>query len=93
MLGCAWNPSIHHFISLYGSVKFMFKFVKGDLQYFVANTSYENFIYAYTLENRSVYEQKLELTQAQKQSLFDELNKIYIQLWKRKHHAKTFICT
>ncbi|WP_333695599.1 lipoprotein N-acyltransferase Lnb domain-containing protein [Flavobacterium sp.] len=55
---------------------FYLKFVKGDLQYFVANTSYENFIYAYTLENRSVYEQKLELTQTQKQNLFDKLNKI-----------------
>jgi len=70
---------------------FYLKFVKGDLQYFVANTSYENFIYAYTLENRSVYEQKLELTQAQKQSLFDKLNKIMFS--DEKFYTYKFIHT
>lgn len=53
---------------------FMLKFVKGDLQYFVTSSSYIDFEYNYQYENRSIYEQELNLTQAQKQNLFNEIN-------------------
>jgi hypothetical protein len=53
---------------------FYLKFIKGDLQYFVSAYSFNEFYYEYTLENRSIYEQNLNLTTIQKQQLFDTLN-------------------
>lgn len=53
---------------------FYLKFVKGDLQYFVAACSYQDFIYEYQSENREVIEQTLNLTVQKKQELFDLLN-------------------
>lgn len=55
--------------------RFYLKFVKGDLKYFVSAYSFNEFYYEYTLENRAIYEQKLDLTMIQKQQLFDALNK------------------
>nr|WP_322624041.1 DUF4105 domain-containing protein [uncultured Flavobacterium sp.] len=52
---------------------FYLKFVKGDLQYFVSVASYQDFVYTYQYYNRDVFEQKLNLTQQQKQSIADEL--------------------
>lgn len=53
---------------------FYLKFVKGNLQYFVAASSYENFIYEYQYFNREVIEQTLNLPLASKQTLFEKLN-------------------
>ena len=53
---------------------FYLKFIKGDLNYFATVSSYSDFYYEYTLENRSIYEQALLLTDIQKQNLFDSLN-------------------
>jgi hypothetical protein len=54
---------------------FYLKFVKGDLEYYVAKGSFEDFMYSYRMENRSVYEQELDFTIQQKQQLFDDLEK------------------
>ncbi len=53
---------------------FILKFVKGDLQYYVATNSYSNFEYGYKAENRSIYEQELRLTTVEKQKLFALIN-------------------
>jgi len=53
---------------------FYFKFVKGDLQYFIVATSYDEFIYEYQYDNREVIEQTLDFTLLQKQQLFERLN-------------------
>lgn len=53
---------------------FYLKFVKGDLQYFVNLTSYDDFLYEYQYDKREVVEQILNLSQSQKQALFDALN-------------------
>ena len=50
------------------------KFVKGDLQYFVSAGSYDDFVYTYQYYNRDVFEQWLNLTQQQKQSIANELS-------------------
>lgn len=50
------------------------KFIKGDLQYFVSTSSFEDFVYTYVYYNRDVYEQTLNLTHSQKQAIADELN-------------------
>lgn len=53
---------------------FYLKFVKGDLQYFLSVSSYEDFIIQYQIEKREVIEQTLNLTIQQKQKIFDALN-------------------
>lgn len=53
---------------------FILRFVKGDLQYFVTTNSFQDFEYSYRYENRSIYEQELNLSLAQKQQLFQNLN-------------------
>ncbi|WP_321539153.1 lipoprotein N-acyltransferase Lnb domain-containing protein [Flavobacterium piscinae] len=59
----------------FNTPNFYLKFVKGDLYYYVAKGSFEHFMYSYRMENRSVYEQELNFSSAQKQQLFDELEK------------------
>lgn len=49
------------------------KFVKGDLQYYVSASSYDDFVYTYRYYNRDVFEQVLNLTPAQKQSIANDL--------------------
>lgn len=53
---------------------FILKFVKGDLQYYAASYPYDDFEYSYQVENRSVYEQVLNISLAEKQQLFEKLN-------------------
>lgn len=53
---------------------FYLKFIKGDLRYFVSAYAYNEFYYEYTIENRAIYEQELQLSNIQKQQLFDALN-------------------
>lgn len=57
----------------FGTPNFYLKFVKGDLQYFVSASSYDDFVYTYQYYGRDVFEQKLNLTQEQKQNIANEL--------------------
>lgn len=50
------------------------KFVKGDLQYFVSASSYNDFVSTYEYYNRDVFEQQLNLTPRQKQDIASDLN-------------------
>jgi Domain of unknown function (DUF4105) len=52
---------------------FMLKFVKGDLQYFAVAYPYQDFEYSYRIENRSIYEQVLDISVQEKQLLFNKL--------------------
>jgi hypothetical protein len=54
---------------------FYLKFVKGDMQYFMGACSFQDFMYEYQVTNRAVFEQNLLISTAQKQKIFDELNK------------------
>lgn len=58
----------------FSTPNFMFKFVKGDLQYYAAAYPYEDFEYSYRVENRSIYEQVLNLSVGEKESLINKLN-------------------
>jgi hypothetical protein len=49
---------------------FYAKFVRGKLNYMLSVNHFRNFLYAYQRENRSVREQVLNLTDAQKQDIF-----------------------
>ncbi len=53
---------------------FYAKFVKGDLQYFAAACSFQDFMQEYIETNREVFEQNLLINEYQKQKLFDEIN-------------------
>lgn len=50
------------------------KFVKGDLQYFMVASNYDDFIYEYQMDKREVVEQYLNFSTDKKQELFDKLN-------------------
>lgn len=68
---------------------FYLKFVKGDMQYFVSTSSYEDFVITYQAYNRDVYEQDLNLSQQEKQNITDELNNIL--LTDRRFYTYKFI--
>ena len=53
---------------------FVVRFSKGDLQYFVTSSTFQDFLYTYENEQRSVFEQNLNLSAVQKQQLFDQLS-------------------
>ncbi|WP_338377951.1 DUF4105 domain-containing protein [uncultured Flavobacterium sp.] len=53
---------------------FMLRFVKGDLQYFVTSNTYAEFEYSYRYENRSIYEQVLDLPIDKIRTLYTEIN-------------------
>ncbi|RZJ34669.1 MAG: DUF4105 domain-containing protein [Flavobacterium sp.] len=53
---------------------FILRFSKGDLQYFVTAENFDDFMYQYYYEKRSVYEQELYLSEEQKQQVFETLN-------------------
>lgn len=55
---------------------FYLKFVKGNLQYKLSTSSYDDFVYTYQYFNRDVFEQELNLTQLQKEALVNELERI-----------------
>lgn len=68
---------------------FYWKFIQGNLDYFMSYSSYSDFISSYTYENRAVFEQSLFLDRTQKQLLFDRLNQ---QLFsKDKFYTYKFI--
>jgi hypothetical protein len=55
---------------------FVVKFAKGDLQYFAVANAYSDFMSQYTYEQRSVFEQELNIPLAYKQKLFDNLTTV-----------------
>ena len=68
---------------------FYLKFVKGDLQYYMNVTSFEDFIMEYQIDKREVIEQTLNLPLAKKQELFDALNKSLMS--SEKYYTYKFI--
>lgn len=60
----------------FSTPNFYGKFVKGDLEYFVTTSSFEEFNYSYVYDNRDIFEQKLNLSREQKQKIFSELNEV-----------------
>jgi hypothetical protein len=54
---------------------FVLKFTKGDLNYFITNNRYVDFINQYNYEKREVLEQELNISLALKQELFDNLER------------------
>ena len=53
--------------------EFGFKFIQGKLDYFIAVEDIENFLAQYHFEGRSVYEQTLNLTVAQKENIWSAI--------------------
>lgn len=59
----------------FNTENFYGKFVKGDLMYFVDYDDYQRFVRSYAYEDRSVYEQQLDLTVSQKEQIWQRLNR------------------
>lgn len=55
---------------------FVAKFAKGDLQYFAVANTFSDFMSQYTYEQRSVFEQELNISLGSKQKLFDNLTAV-----------------
>ncbi len=60
----------------FATPNFVGKFAKGNLQYFATAESFGDFVLQYRYEQRGIVEQQLNMTDEQKQSLFDELNRV-----------------
>jgi hypothetical protein len=77
------NDSTHQdYVFNYGlfdfnSDHFIWKFVKGETYYMLGIQSMESFLFSYQLEERSVWEQKLNLSPDQKKKLIDILIRDY----------------
>lgn len=61
----------------FDSPNFTFKFIKGKLMYYLGIQLTEDFIEQYTVENRLVIEQKLNLSEKEKSELITKLNFLY----------------
>ncbi len=57
----------------FNTPNFYLKFANGELDYMLATNDFERFCYVYKRENRSVVEHELNLTQREKQELWDKL--------------------
>ena len=57
----------------FNTPNFVMQFAKGDLDYFIGNNRYIDFINQYNYEKRDVYEQELNISLPLKQQLFDNL--------------------
>jgi len=57
----------------FNTPNFYLKFMNGDLEYMLASNTYNSFIRSYIRDNRSVKESVVDLTQTQKEQLWDYL--------------------
>lgn len=61
----------------FNTPNFYIKFARGKLLYTLSRTTYDNFIYAYILENRWAKQQELNLSSSQKNAVFQYLEQNY----------------
>lgn len=54
---------------------FLAKFVKGNLLYYLDVDSFNNFVYNYSVDNREVVEQELNLSYTEKLKIWTEINR------------------
>ncbi|TGV04440.1 lipoprotein N-acyltransferase Lnb domain-containing protein [Flavivirga rizhaonensis] len=64
-----FNYGVYDFEAPY----FILKFAQGKLSYLIGADRYQDFFYSYTSQNRSIKEQVLNLSQEEKQKLYDFL--------------------
>lgn len=57
---------------------FYLKFIRGKLLYKLSIADFRQFVYSYTMDNRSVYEQEMNLTEAQRQQYWSFLTNNYL---------------
>ncbi|MBP6640754.1 MAG: DUF4105 domain-containing protein, partial [Bacteroidia bacterium] len=68
-LDWVWNYGVFEF----DTPNFVLKFARGKLLYYVLSYNYRHFYKEYLNEKRSIYEQTLDLTEAQKKAIFEAL--------------------
>lgn len=68
-----WDLVYNYGTFNFGEPDFLMKFIKGKLMYYESIDNYTDFEQMYREENRWIREQELNLTQAQKQLLFERL--------------------
>lgn len=73
----------------FSTPNFYGKFVKGNLLYFADYSTFKNFLVGYYYDNRSVYEQVLNLEQHEKQAIWEDLNNSLAE--ENKYYVYKFI--
>lgn len=58
----------------FNTPNFIYRFTKGETDYWLDVDHFRSFIYSYVMRNATVYEQQLNLTQAEAAALFEALN-------------------
>lgn len=61
----------------FSAPNFVYRFAKGETDYQLGAHKYSSFVESYKRDNRSVFEQKINLTQEEKQKLYDALIENY----------------
>jgi hypothetical protein len=69
---------------------FLYKFLKGDLDYFLSVSNLEEFMWEYEMENRGVTKQVLNLSWSQKQKLYELLQENYLPQNRVYHYDFLF---
>lgn len=59
----------------FSTPNFALRFIKGDMQYFITQDVFAQFEFIYKQDNRSIYEQVLNLSLPEKQKLYQNLEK------------------
>jgi hypothetical protein len=57
---------------------FLYKFIKGDLDYFLSISNLEEFMWEYEMDNRGVTQQILHLNQSEKEKLYQLLEENHL---------------
>lgn len=68
----------------FSSSNFLYRFAKGQTDYKLDDCSLDSFVVGYKKNNRSIYEQVLDLSQAEKQKIFDFL------IWNAKPENRVY---
>ena len=73
-----WVDVVYNYGTFQFTDDFYFKFAKGQLDYRLSRSSFGDFQYEYLMTGRGIWEQKLLITPAEKQRLFDLLEENYL---------------
>ncbi len=59
----------------FSTPNFIYRFTKGETDYWLGIDRFRDFLFSYAMRNSTVYQQQLNLTQAEAHVLFDALNR------------------
>ncbi len=73
----------------FNTPNFQYKFIKGNLDYKLGIKPFSNFVYLYDIENRAMWEQKLNFSDSVKQIILDTL--LYLHRPENRYYTYHFL--